>query len=142
MLKHICLSLAVLLSGSSLLAQDSTVSSIRISTVPDGARFYVDGLPYVAAQIFLWPQGSKHIVQFPTDTNNGVSTGCQASQDGQYKYCFSGWTDSSGALAQGSAPDQTVTASPSITWLQANLGVSYQVRVRFGTFPVSAAGCG
>jgi uncharacterized protein (TIGR03437 family) len=126
--------ISCLAAASSLLAQTGAISSIRISTVPSGARFYVDGLPYVAAQVFLWPQGSKHIVQFPIDFSNGVSTHCQVSQSTQYKYCFSNWTDSSGLLSASNAPDQTVTASPSITWKQANLTVSYQVRIRFGDY--------
>lgn len=142
MLTNNRLLLAALLAGGSLTAQNSAVSSIRISTSPEGARFYVDGLPYVSGQVFLWPQGSKHIVQFPTDSVNGVSTGCQVTLDQQYKYCFSGWTDSTGTLAQGSAPDQTVTASPSITWLQASVALSYKIRIRFGSFPdAGSAGC-
>ncbi len=138
MLNHFRLTLGALMAASCLLAQTSTVSSMRISTVPSGARFYVDGLPYVAAQVFLWPQGSKHIVQFPTDYVNAVSTGCQVSQSTQYKFCFSNWTDSSGALSASNATDQTVTASPSITWIQANLTLAYQVRIRFGDYPGTA----
>lgn len=92
----------------------------------------MDGQPYVAPQVFLWPQGSKHIVQFPTIKNpDGTSTGCQITQDEQAQYCFSGWTESTGNLAPAGAEDQTVTASPSVTWLRANLSVKYKVRVRF-----------
>ncbi len=120
-------------------AQTSTISSVRVSTAPEGARFYVDGLPYVAAQIFLWPQGSKHIVQFPTDANlNGSSSGCQVSQSLAYQYCFSSWSDSSGSLTASGTTDQTVTASPSVTWLQATLNVSYKVHVRFFDGPANA----
>ncbi len=138
-----------LLSGCLLLcgaiaAQNTSISSIRISTAPEGGRFYVDGLPYVAAQVFLWPQGSKHIVQFPTEANlNGASTGCQVSQNLQYQYCFSSWSDSSGALTASTAPDQTITASPSVTWLQASLNVTYRVHLRFFDGPaVTGAACG
>ncbi len=131
------ISLGLMLFLLPVVGQNAT-SSIRISTDPPGGRFYVDGLPYVAAQVFLWPQGSKHIVQFPTDQNlNGASSGCQLSQDFQYQYCFANWSDSSGTLTPSSAADQTVTASPSITWLQANLRVSYRVKIRFMDGPSS-----
>ncbi len=123
---------ALILASAAAWAQNVPISSIRISTQPSGARFYVDGQPYLAPQVFLWPQGSKHIVQFPTMKNpDGTSTGCQISQDEQFQYCFGGWTESTGALVPAGAEDQIVTASPSVTWLQANLTVKYKVRVRF-----------
>ena len=137
MLKHLRLLPGLLILSACVQAQNATVSSVRFSTVPDGARFYVDGLPYTAAQVFLWQQGSKHIVQFPTDYSNGVSTGCQVSQDVQRQYCFSGWTTSAGPPASNLS-DQTVTADPSITWIQATLTLNYAVRLRFGDYPANA----
>ncbi len=137
-MKYQRLFLASLISSAALMGQTTTTSSIRISTTPAGARFYVDGQPYVSAQVFLWPQGNKHLLQFPTDIPNGVDTGCQISQDVQYKYCFSGWTDSTGAMATGNAKDQTITASPSVTWINTTLTQYYAVRLRFGNYPVVA----
>ncbi len=140
---YLRLSLLSLIWCAAVTGQTTPVSSIRISTSPSGARFYVDGQPYNAPQLFLWPQGSKHIVQFPTDISNAVDTACQVSVDSRYKYCFSGWTDSTGSAGPGNLKDQTVTASPSVTWMMANLTLSYKIMVRFGDFaPVSTPNCG
>lgn len=139
MLNYHRLALAVLSACAALTGQTTTpVSSIRISTTPNGARFYVDGQPYSSPQIFLWPQGSKHLLQFPTDIVNGVDTGCQASQDLQYKYCFSSWSDSTGTMTPAVAKDQSITASPSVTYISATLTPFYAVRVRMGNLPVAA----
>jgi uncharacterized protein (TIGR03437 family) len=142
MLKHLRLLPGLLLCCAGLQAQDTTISSVRISTVPDGARFYVDGMQYVSAQVFLWPQGSKHIVQFPTDSSNGTSTGCQMTLDQQTAYCFNSWVTSAGTPAATNT-DLTVTASPSITWIQTTLTISYKIMLRFGDYPAATnAVCG
>ena len=112
-------------------AQNVPITSVRIYTEPPGARFYVDGEPYSNPQVFLWPQGSKHILQFPTANDNGVSTGCQVSRDLLSQFCFGGWTDSTGTLQSGTSGDVTVTASPSLTWIKAVLSPKYRVAIRF-----------
>jgi uncharacterized protein (TIGR03437 family) len=120
------------------LAQDAPTSSIRIYTEPEGARFYVDGMMYLASHTFQWPQGSKHIVQFPRMPDGAY----QISLDGNTRYNFNGWTDNNGYLIPGSEAFQTITASPSVTWLKATLTVSYRVMLRFSSFPTGSAPCG
>ena len=142
MLNYLRLFLLSLIWCAAVTGQTTPVSSIRISTSVPGARFYVDGQPYYGPQLFLWPQGSKHIVQFPTDISNGEDTGCQVSLDSRYNYCFSGWSDSTGLSVTGGLKDQTVTASPSVTWMTANLTLRYKIMVRFGDFPSAAIPCG
>lgn len=137
MTKTIRVLIGMLIVGAAVFAQNTPVSSVLISTTPSGARFYVDGLPYISAQIFLWPQGSKHTLQFPTEAYvNGASAGCQISQNLQFQYCFTSWTNSNGSMAAGSAPDQSITASPSITWIRAEVRLEYKLRVRFMSTPV------
>ena len=131
------IALILLCFGAS--AQDATISSIRIYTEPSGARFYVDGQPYSNPQVFLWPQGSKHIVQFPTSDSDGKSTGCQMSRDLTSQFCFSSWTDSTGKLSQGSSEMITVTADPSLTWLKASLTAKYRLALRFLDLPSGVA---
>ncbi len=49
----------------------------------------MDGVSYLSNQTFLWPKGSKHIIQFPFTTDiNGNSTGYQQSNDGKYRFFF------------------------------------------------------
>jgi uncharacterized protein (TIGR03437 family) len=143
MLNRFYLSITLILLNLTAWAQDAPISSIRIYTEPNGGRFYVDGLPYGAPQVFLWPRGSKHIVQFPTATSDGLSTGCQVSRDLTTQFCFSGWTDSTGKL-QGSAETITVSADPNVTWLKASLSPKYRLALRFIDLPsgMAALDCG
>ena len=120
------------------MAQNGPISSIRIFTEPDGARFYVDGTMYLASQTFLWPQGSKHIVQFPHMPDGAY----QLSLDGNTRYDFGGWSDNNGYLIPGADTFQTITANPSVTSLKATLEVSYRVMLRFSSFPAGAGSCG
>ncbi len=121
--------------------QNVPISSIRIYTVPDGARFYVDGTLYYASQTFLWAQGSKHIVQFPVQMIDGQPTNYQVSMDGGTRYTFGGWQDSNGILAPANSLNQTITADPSVTSLKAVVSTTYKVSLRFSTSPTAAPGC-
>lgn len=127
----------------SLWSQNTVVTSIRIGTNPNGARFYVDGQLYYAQQTFLWPVGSKHIVSFPLFVAaNGVATGFQLSLDNNVQYAFGGWVDNTGNLAPGNSPDQTVTADPAVTSLIASVTPNYRVDALYSNFPTGPVGCG
>src|SRR5713226_1771709 len=111
------LSLLLFLSFGGLCLEAQNSSTITISTVPAGARFYVDGQLYQHAVTLVWPAGSKHILEFATDASlsgQGNST-LQTSPDGTTGYVFGGWVDNAGLLQVQSAPVQTITANPSIT---------------------------
>ena len=58
------LSLLLFLSFGGLCLEAQNSSTITISTVPAGARFYVDGQQYAHAVTLVWPAGSKHILEF------------------------------------------------------------------------------
>lgn len=102
-----------------------------IGTNPQGGVFFVDGVSYVQAQTFLWPQGSKHIVQFPFTLDlNGNSTGYQQAADGSMRLTFGTWT-AGGVTLGGGASTVTITADPSLPAVIGMVTVSYQVQVLF-----------
>jgi uncharacterized protein (TIGR03437 family) len=122
--------LLFLLTGLGLEAQ--TFSSIIISTNPNGARYSVDGQMYNYTQTFVWPTGSEHILQFITDSNQGV---LQTTLDGLTQYRFSGWVDNAGLLVPTGSLIQTITANPAITSITATLTVAYLVRLNYFASP-------
>ena len=127
--------------GHSLEAQNtSTISSVRVYTNPTGARFMVDGLMYTSSQTFLWPAGSKHILQFAQSFNlDGSVAGYQESLDGGTHFSFSAWTLSNGA-APSSITDLVLVADPTITSVVMNTAVTYRVRLRFSSYPLLVPG--
>jgi uncharacterized protein (TIGR03437 family) len=127
------LSLLLFLSFGGLCLEAQNSSTITISTVPAGARFYVDGQQYAHAVTLVWPAGSKHILQFATDASlsGQGSTSVQTSQDGTTAYVFGGWTDNAGLLQAQTDPLQTITANPQITTITATLTVSYRISLNF-----------
>jgi len=127
------LSLLLFLSFSGLCLQAQNFSTITISTVPTGARFYVDGQLYAQTVTLVWPTGSKHILQFATDASlSGQSNAAvQTSLDGSTAYVFGGWTDNAGLLQATTDPIQTITADPSVTTITANLTVSYRIFLNY-----------
>lgn len=139
------LSIRLLLIESLALAaawgQSVPISSVQVLTDPPGARFYVDGQLYYAAQTFLWPQGSKHLLQFPTTITDGVATNYQQSLDGNVRYQFGGWVDNAGILQTTSSSTQTVTADPAVKSIKGNVTVLYHVALRFSNSPVTMAPC-
>ena len=117
----------------------STQGQITISTQPAVAQFYVDGKLYTGAATFLWPSGSKHILQFKTDSlvGSGSSTTAQTSFDGTTQYGFGGWVDNAGLLQVGNTPVQTITADPRITSITTTLTIAYRVRLEYFDAPGS-----
>jgi uncharacterized protein (TIGR03437 family) len=108
------------------------LTSITISTAPSGPVFVVDGTPYTSPQVFEWPIGSYHVVQFPlTFDSNGIQQTYQSQQMDNIHYVFSSWVENTGLLGPAGSPVQTVTADPTVTTLTANVTVFYRVRVLF-----------
>lgn len=113
--------------------------SVSIGLSAPGATFYVDGQPYGSSQLFLWPVGSKHILQFPFSVDaNGNLLGYQSSNFGTVQWAFSGWTDNLGLLAPTSAPVQTIIATPGLTSILGNITPSFQLTITY----VAGAGSG
>jgi len=111
--------------------QTAATGQVSVSTVPAVARFAVDGTIYTGAASFFWPAGSKHTLQFLTDSGQIY----QSSPDRTAEYGFGGWKDNAGLLSLGNDPVQVVTADPRITSFTASLTIAYLVNLNFFTPP-------
>jgi len=118
------------------MAGAQAMTSIRIGTTLtslSGANpvFIVDGTQYTSPQNFVWPAGSKHIVQFPFSTdNNGGSLNYQSALSDSIRYGFGGWVPNSGVtLSPEGSAIQTVTADGSLTSLFASVSANYRVHI-------------
>jgi uncharacterized protein (TIGR03437 family) len=81
-------------------AQDQSVT--RITPVPDGATYTVDGQTYWHASSAVWPAGSKHVLFVPSTLQSGQL---------RTQYLFRDWEFTGGAFQVNPV---TVTASPAI----------------------------
>ncbi|HZS94299.1 MAG TPA: hypothetical protein VFA78_05850 [Chloroflexota bacterium] len=136
---------AAIAFSSVLAAQTPTGSSIRIGANVPWAQFMVDGQTYTGMATFLWPQGSKHTVQFISNVIvppacAPIASAIQAAPDATMALTFSGWTDNAGLLTPGSDPVQTITADPRITSLLASVSLEYRVILNFFQSPPAADG--
>lgn len=130
MSRHLCVALILFFAhGVSVFAQDPLIAT-RVFTEPQGLRFFVDGVPYLSAQTFLWPAGSKHTIMVER---------AQAPFTGQ-RNVFSGWADSTGTLSSGS-DTITVTATPALTFIKATFSIEYLIRVLFYSCTGPADSC-
>jgi uncharacterized protein (TIGR03437 family) len=100
----------------------------RITPVPDGAEFLVDGQSYAHAISAVWPVGSKHTLAVPNPQQvNGVRT----------QHVFGGWQFDGGTLPNPAV----VTASPSIPEYRAVFSTLYGLGVIFANCPDPSASC-
>ncbi|MBK5290565.1 MAG: hypothetical protein JJE04_02590 [Acidobacteriia bacterium] len=132
MKRLVALSIAVM-AASMFLADPvkaQVVSGTKVfSTLPD-VRFKVDGVVYTGLASFLWPQGSKHILEYFVDDTGNQYNGLYTS-----RYLFSGWRDNTGQITT-STYAVTITADPAISTYEATVEVQHQVLVRwYGSFP-------
>ena len=110
----------------------SSGSSIRVQTSLPGARFIVDGRVYDTPQVFFWPEGSKHSLQFPFSVDlTGADMPFQFADSGKARFGFTSWRTNGPSLQPSGSPVLTVTASPSLTELTAQLEVEYKVLIQF-----------
>ncbi|HUA87150.1 MAG TPA: IPT/TIG domain-containing protein [Bryobacteraceae bacterium] len=128
MKRTIWLVIVALLVSTGIFAQ--TISTVDVSVNPPGAAFMVDGNTYITPQVFPWPTGSKHIIEFPLSFDqNGNPTTYQTAQNGNIEYLFGSWTANDGTLPQGNYI--SVTANPALTSVVANVTVQYLVTINF-----------
>jgi uncharacterized protein (TIGR03437 family) len=109
-------------------AQQPTIVSTRIVTVPNGIQVAVDGQTYKTPITLLWPQGSSHTLHGFDQQPPGLNT----------RFQFSNWTSNRGVIAPSNAMDPStvvVTADPSITEIDANYATAYQVQVSYFNCP-------
>jgi uncharacterized protein (TIGR03437 family) len=120
-----------------------SVSSVTISLTVPGPIFIVDGQRYNSPQVFLWPQGSKHSVQFllSIDETTDAPLGYQAAAGDVARWTFGGWQDNLGDLAPSGNVFQTVTASPTLTSLTGQVTTQYDIALTFYNTPAAPV-CG
>jgi uncharacterized protein (TIGR03437 family) len=103
-------------------AQDQG-SITRITTVPEGATYLVDGQPFNHSTSVIWPTGSKHTLSVPALTqSNAIRT----------LSTFINWSFAGGTF-DGSTV--TVTASPAISEYKAQFDTQYAVGISFFSCP-------
>ena len=103
-------------------------SLTRITPVPDGAGYLVDGQYYTHASSAMWPAGSKHTLW--------VSDLAQTSQL-RTQYVFIDWEWSAGSLPN----PVTVTASPAITEYRAIFSTNYALGLIIGVSCPDPSNC-
>jgi len=100
------------------------VTSVLVKASVPTMKFKVDGREYIGSASFLWPVGSKHILDvFVRDD------GFQYNDVNSSRSSFTGWTDNTGKLQTGTATSIVVTADPSISVLTANFNIEHLVQV-------------
>ncbi len=114
--------LSLLLLAGQLSAQ---VLTNKVSTVPSGAVFWVDGTPYTSPQVFLWQVGTKHVLQINAQNDAALST----------RYASDGWTDATGTF---SAPSSTVTVTANSVITDYRAAVTVQHRVTLSLYNYSS----
>jgi uncharacterized protein (TIGR03437 family) len=121
----------MLLACGSAWAQ--TVSSVNISLTVPGPIFIVDGQQYNTPQTFLWPEGSKHSLQFllSVDETTDFPLGYQAANNDVARWTFGGWTDNLGELAPSDNVFQTITATPGLTSIIGQVSTQYMIALVF-----------
>src|ERR1035438_10469316 len=93
-------------------------SITRITPIPDGAMYSVDGQVYSHATSAVWPSGSKHILAVPMPAQAGPT---------RTQYSFNHWEFAGGSLLLNPL---AVTASPDIPEYQAVFDVLYGLGLR------------
>ncbi|MEO8100136.1 MAG: hypothetical protein ABI811_20720 [Acidobacteriota bacterium] len=106
------------------------LSSVRIGTTQDGAKFLVDGQTYTSLQNFVWPEGTRHCIQFPTTSEtDGTPSPFQYWDDRVARYTFGGWSVTT------TIPNFVFTgcfiASPETTEFVAGVAIEFPIYVTF-----------
>src|SRR6266852_3648142 len=109
-------------------AQQPTIVSTRIVTVPTSIQVVVDGQTLTTPITLLWPQGSSHPLHGFNQQPPGLNT----------QFQFSGWSTNRGPLAPSNTMDPStivVTADPAITEIDANYSTAYLLQVSYFNCP-------
>ena len=97
-------------------------SVTRITPVPDGAEYTVDGQTYTHASSAVWPAGSKHILAVPNTAQVQIRT----------QYTFTHWEFVGGTLLFNPI---SITASPDIPEYRAVFQIFYGLGLSFFNCP-------
>jgi len=105
---------------------------VAVGLTEVGPVFYVDGQQYSNSQVFLWPVGSKHIVQFPFSVNAlGETLAYQGGTGNTAEWSFSGWFDNQGFLSPTTSAVQTITVYSGLTSLTGSVSELMELTMTF-----------
>ncbi len=98
-------------------AKAQNLVSTRIGLSDQYAQFLVDGQVFSGIQVFVWPEGSSHVVQFPYSQDpSGGGAVYQYMERGQARFQFGGWLATSTVpMVLGSSPVVSIVASSQLT---------------------------
>ena len=102
-------------------AQDQSAVT-RVTPVPDGVEFQVDGQVYTHGMVAAWPLNSKHVLYVPNTTQTVSRT----------KFVFNDWEFTGGTFPQNPV---TITTSAAIPEYRAVFTTAYELRVIFSECP-------
>lgn len=124
-----------LVASAAVWAQGS--GQITIGTSIAGPTFLVDGTSYTQSQVFLWPYGSEHTIQFlfSVDPTTGQTLNYQDDSGDTVRYLFSGWATNTGTLTESNEAILQITASPGLTSVIANISLEYRLHITFYLSP-------
>jgi uncharacterized protein (TIGR03437 family) len=129
-----------ILACAGLFAQG--ISTVKVGTSVEGPYFYVDGQQYTSTQIFLWPTGSKHIVQFPLSVApTGDELPYQAGNNSNVRYSFTGWKTNGPNIAPNGSTTQVITADATVTEVIGQITANFLVHVQFYQGAIGDGNC-
>jgi uncharacterized protein (TIGR03437 family) len=134
--------MSILATAGGAWAQVQSTTKVGLSI--EGVNFSVDGRQYNSTQAFLWPEGSKHIIQFQysVDVSTGQALNYQYGNYGTVRYSFSTWVTNGPQLVPSSDPVIVITASPTLTSIIGQLTIEYKLRIQMANNSLSASpGC-
>ena len=103
-----------------------TASQFTVQMSEKGAKFKVDGFDHTTLAVFTWPIGSRHVLEFSANNEDGR----QYANGGRSRYTFTGWSDNQALIQNSGTPTRTavtVTADPTVTRYYGSVAVEHQV---------------
>src|SRR5437763_679000 len=130
--RRVVMKRVILLAVAGLLATAGSAwsqiqSTVKVGLSIEGVVYYVDGRQYDSTQVFLWPEGSKHTIQFllSVDSNTGESLSYQSANLGTIRYTFSTWSTNGPPLLPADSTVLVFTASSKVTSILGQITALY-----------------
>ena len=125
--------LSSLLIPSAAVAQNTSITIGTNPSTSNGPNFIVDGTIFAKTQVFVWPVGSVHTVQFPFSLDfNGFPLPYQSQLNDTIRFAFGGWVASSSSFEGAGNPAVTLVADPSLTSFIASVSETVAISINFG----------
>ena len=122
------------------------VTRVNISLSVNGPIFIVDGQQYDTPQAFLWPEGSKHSLQFLLSVDDATLTTLpyQAGTGDLVRWTFNAWSYNLPSLTPATDVNQTITATPGLLLIVGSVATQYLIDLVFTTVQggINLANCG